>query len=108
MIQKKYKVPRQLIPYLLEKGQSYTTKLFIIRYNRNEEKFSRYRVIISKKIHSKAVKRNHLRRQVYEAIRINILKENIKPRDLILIPKKNILKAKYAEIEADIKNITNG
>lgn len=104
MISKKYRVPSALIPYILEKGNLYTSKLFIIRYRKNDKQFARYRVIISKKLHPKAVTRNHLRRQIYESIRLH-QKNVAENRDIILIPKKRILKTKYSEIEADIINI---
>ena len=107
MISKKYKVPRVDIPYILEKGQLTNSNLFIIRYKKNEEKFSRFRVIISKKLESKAVKRNKLRRQIYESIRLN-LENNIENNDYILIPKKKIIEKNYQEISEDIKeNIIN-
>jgi ribonuclease P protein component len=106
MIAQKHRVPKEFIPQLLKSGESYRSDLFIIRYKENEKQFNRYRVIISKKIDPKAVKRNKLRRQVYEAIRVNSV-ENIEGKDMILIPKKIIGSKSYAEIEKDIsKNIT--
>lgn len=110
MLPLKYRVPRQYIDYILKKGDLFTSKLFIIRFKENRQHFCRYRTIISKKIDLKAVKRNRLRRQVYEAIRMNLSqKENQQNHfDLILIVKKNAMKASFAEIEADIKqNIIN-
>mgnify|MGYP003964607333 CR=1 FL=1 len=106
MIAQKYRVPKEFIPRLLRNGESYRSNLFIIRYAENSKDFNRYRVIISKKIHPKAVARNKLRRQVYEALRINSL-EKTPGNDLILIPKKIIISKSYADIEQDIiKNIT--
>lgn len=104
MLATKYRVPRQYIDYILKKGDSYTSKLFIVRYKPNRESFCRYRIIISKKVDPKAVKRNHLRRQSYEAIRISMPKEPISGLDVILIAKKNALKASYQDIEDDLKN----
>lgn len=103
MLKKTLKVPRQHIPFILKKGHENISLLFIARYHKNEEHFSRYRVIISKKLHPKAVNRNKLRRQVYEAIRNNI-EQSSSALDIILIPKKNILNKDYQEIEQDIKN----
>lgn len=108
MIAKTFRVPRQLIPYILKKGALYKSKLFIIRHIDNEEKFSRYRVIVSKKLHNKAVARNKLRRQIYEAIRTNTREEVSNQQDFILIPKKAILEKKYSEIAEDLRtNIIN-
>lgn len=103
MLAQKYRVPRQSIDYILKKGESYTSKFFIIRYKKNNENFCRYRTIISKKVHLKAVKRNHLRRQVYEILRLNLAKEGT-GTDSILIIKKNALKSSYQTLEEDLKN----
>ncbi len=109
MISTSHRVPRKSIPYVLRKGAESTSKLFIIRYKKNEQGFSRYRVIISKKIDAKAVKRNKLRRQVYESIRTNIPKKEEISYDYILIPKKKIINATYQNIQSDIsKHILNG
>lgn len=106
MIAKKYRIPRVNLAYILEKGDQKRGGLFIIRYKKNNKKFCRYRVIISKKLEAKAVKRNRLRRQLYETIRLNLIdqrsgiKENL---DLIFIPKKIILKTAFKEIENHLK-----
>lgn len=106
MIAKKFRIPRVNIAYILEKGDEKRSKLFIIRYKKNNKKFCRYRVIISKKLDTQAVKRNRLKRQIYETIRLNLIdqpaeiKENL---DLIFIPKKIILKTALKEVENDLK-----
>ncbi len=111
MLATKYRVPRQYIDYILKKGESYTSKLFIVRYKTNRENFCRYRIVISKKVDPKAVKRNYLRRQSYEAIRLNLPtgqaglpKNPTTGLDVILITKKNAIKASYKTIEEDLKN----
>ena len=108
MISTKARVPRQSIPYILKKGNSYHSELFIIRHTKNDGHNSRYRVIISKKLLREAVDRNKLRRQVYEAIRKNDKESAKQGQDIILIPKKNILTRNYQQIEEDIKkNVLN-
>ncbi|MCX6735272.1 MAG: ribonuclease P protein component [Candidatus Peregrinibacteria bacterium] len=104
MLAQKYRVPRQYIDYILKKGESYTSKFFIVRYKPNREGFCRFRIIISKKVDPKAVKRNHLRRQGYEGIRLNLPEVTTSGLDMILIVKKNALKASYQSIEDDLKN----
>lgn len=109
MISTKSRVPRQLIAYILKKGNSYQSDLFIVRYTKNDKHFSRYRAIISKKLLRGAVDRNKLRRQIYEIIRTkDAEREEKHAHDLILIPKKNILTRTFRQIEDDItKNIIN-
>lgn len=108
MISTKSRVPKQLIAYILKKGNSYQSSLFIVRYAKNDKHFSRYRAIISKKLLRGAVERNKLRRQIYEIIRTKDPGESSSPQDMILIPKKNILTRTFQQIEEDItKNIIN-
>lgn len=105
MIGKKYRVPRQYLDYILRKGDSFVSKFFIIRFKKNSTGLCRYRTIVSKKVDTKAVKRNLLRRRIYEALRLNSPTDEItQGLDLILIVKKNALKASYEAIEEDIKN----
>jgi ribonuclease P protein component len=109
MIAKKYRIERTLIDYILKKGESLTSRLFIVRYKKNDKSFNRYRTVISKKIENKATKRNLIRRRIYEAITVteaakNIKKiENTENKDIILIPKKQIVNTEYREIEKDIR-----
>lgn len=106
MIAKKYRIDRNLIPYILRKGQSFESKLFIIRFINNEKGHPRYRTIVSKKINNKATIRNKLRRRIYEsAQKATKAVSNPKEADMMLIPKKLITKAKYQEIEEDIKKL---
>lgn len=108
MIAKKHRVDRTQISYILRKGDSQSSRLFLIRSKKNTEQFSRYRVIISKKVAKEAVARNLLRRRTYESIRLNIptLKSSIQEHfDLILIAKKYLSTSTFKAIESDIKNI---
>ncbi|MBI2634511.1 ribonuclease P protein component [Candidatus Peregrinibacteria bacterium] len=106
MIAKKFKVPSQDIPYILKNGEERFSGLFIVRIIKNNAGFSRYRVIVSRKMDRKAVGRNRLRRQVYEAIRMRHQNTgHTGNNDLILIPKKIILGKKYVDIETDISHI---
>lgn len=106
MIAKDFRLKRSQIDYLMNKGGSLSSNLFIIKYVENNKNFSRFCVIISKKISTEAVTRNRLRRQIYESIRISTLSENKEHHlDLILIPKKLILAKSFAEIKADIASL---
>ncbi len=104
MISKSYRVPRNRIEYILKKGETSHSDLFIKKFKENEEGVNRFSTIVSCKIDPKAVRRNKLRRQIYEAIRLNIPKTT-KTFDSILIPKKRILQSSYQEIFDDIKTI---
>lgn len=108
MIKKESRVPKQLIPYILKKGDSYRSAFFIIRHLKNDMNYFRYRVIISKKLLREAVERNKLRRQIYEILRTKEEKsmEETQGEDIILIPKKLITSKRFTNIKEDIiKNI---
>lgn len=110
MIAKKYRVPREKIAFILKKGEEKASQLFIIRFSGNTESFSRFRTIVSRKIERSAVKRNSLRRKIYEAIRLNVKEKESEPgpqaepsKDIILIPKKKILQKSFQAIKEDLK-----
>jgi ribonuclease P protein component len=103
MIAKKFRLKRSDLALPLEKGETLHSKLFIIKYLKNNENFSRYCVIISRKISNKAVVRNKLRRQAFEAIaKIEKLEKN-QNFDIVLIPRKQILESSYKDIEEDLQ-----
>ena len=106
MISKKFKVSREKIKYLLEKGAEMRSGLFIVRYEKNNEQFPGFCVIISRKMDKSAVKRNRLKRQIFEGIRLILAEsENRGAIDLVLIPKKIILGKDFEEITNDLKHI---
>ena len=57
------------LTYTYKNGQTIRTKLFTLRFCTNPRKrFSRVAVVVSKKIAKKAVKRNFMRRRLYNII----------------------------------------
>jgi len=105
LIAKDFRLKSNQIDYLLDKGISTNTKVFIVRYIQNNKDFPRFCVIISKKIETRATVRNKIRRQIYESIRINNLLQSLANLDIVLIPKKSILSKSFAEIKEDIKTL---
>lgn len=108
MIAKKYRVNRSKIDYIMKKGASSSSRLFLVKSKKNPEQFSRYSVIISKKVAKEAVTRNLLRRRAYESLRLNIPSETNDSQahfDVILIAKKYLKTSTYAAISSDLTNI---
>jgi ribonuclease P protein component len=107
MLKKTLRLSRQEIQFIMKNGKDFVSKLFIIKYFKNIKNFSQYCVIVSKKIAKKATKRNHLRRQIYESVRL-AEKENAeinkKGFAIVLIPKRNIDKSSYNKMQEDISN----
>jgi len=107
MLSKKHRLKRGQIKVINKKGESKETSLFIIKVLENTEETPRFSALVSRKVFSKAVKRNHLRRQIYEAIRLNMDIVKTLGKDIILIPKKHITTLRYQEIEKGVCEMLN-
>lgn len=105
MIQKRFRLNKIEVEHLLKKGNSFRNPLFIIRYRKTLFPFSRFTIIISKKLEATAVKRNKLRRQIYEAIRKNTQESDQYHFDIALIPTKQVLSCSYGDKENAIISI---
>lgn len=103
MIKKDFKLKGEEIDYILEKGLDTTSKLFIVRYNKNHRINSGFCVIISRKISTKAVVRNKIRRRIFESIRAISKDLDIKDLNVVLIPKKMIINKEFSEIKEDLQ-----
>jgi ribonuclease P protein component len=87
--------------YVYRHGQSSGNRFLKVKYNKNPNRVhSRFAVVVSKKIYKSAVKRNHLRRRIYEILRLH-LDEIARPYDiaitvfsaeLLLLPKPELEK----------------
>lgn len=108
MILAKYRIPRTEIIRILKKGVVFNSKLFVVRFTQNDKIFCRYRTIVSKKLEKEAVKRNKLRRKIYEAVRETEKEKTAIHKDIILIPKKQIVKTSFDQLIKDIKTIKHG
>lgn len=85
-------------------GKSYISRCIIIKIRKNSRNISRFGVIVSNKISKKSTKRNRLKRQIREIIRLKI--KQIKPGfDCIVLARQGILDRKYQEIDAEIIKI---
>lgn len=59
--------------YVFKNGETVRSRLITLRYTHNKHrKQSRFSVSISKKIFKSAVKRNRVRRRIYEIIRLSL------------------------------------
>jgi len=79
MLNKKNRIGnRKVIDRLFRKGKLFKNHFFIFKYEQAVNGPSQFAVSVSKKIYKKAVKRNYLRRQIQESLRLNLpsLKQN--------------------------------
>ena len=103
MLAKQFLLQEKLqINYILRKGSHTVTDLFTIKYIASDK--LQFCIVISKKLAAKAVDRNHLKRQISESIRLHL--DKIKnTHQVVIIPKKHILKASYQDIEQNSLNL---
>lgn len=72
--------------FVYRNGRATRTRLMTIKVTENSHrKISRVAVVVGKKIFKSAVRRNRIRRRLYEYIRLNLLPEINKVYDIVLI-----------------------
>lgn len=94
------------LKYLYKNGQSNRSKLFHLRYSENKmRKNTRIAVVVSKKIFKGAVKRNRVRRRVYEAIRSILPKiEGVHDIALIIVSGE-VIDIPYKDLVDNVENL---
>ncbi len=107
MLSKKNRISNQrLITKLNNRGKTYKTRHFVFKFLPSHSEDSKFASIVSKKISNKAVKRNHLRRQIAESIRLEPQKKS--PIVCLVIMKKGSPdKIDYNIIDLQIKEFFN-
>ena len=111
MIPRKNRLGKLDTRWVLKKGESLTTDLFIVRYLKitglETSKEPRFTVVTSTKLAKKAVDRNKLKRRIHEALRpqLDTLDHTSQTWKVAIIPKKRALDVEYEEIEEDIKKL---
>ncbi len=98
MLKKKFRLLKET---KFDKKNSYTSPFFALKTAKNEESFSRFGFIVSKKIDKRATVRNRLKRQIRVFIETNL--EDIETGyDIMFILKKELL----GKTTEEIKEIT--
>jgi len=107
MLNKKNRISNpDVIDRLFRKGALFKTHFFIFKYEKVLQEPSQFAVTVSKKIHKKAVKRNKLRRQVQESLRLSLHLLKIPVRTLI-IARPGSEKISYEDISRNIATFFN-
>ncbi|MBN2096285.1 ribonuclease P protein component [Candidatus Peregrinibacteria bacterium] len=107
MLNKKNRIGNHdVIDRLFRKGTLFKNHFFIFKYERVSGVPSQFAVTVSKKIHKKAVKRNRLRRQVQEALRLSLPLLNI-PVKALIIARPDSEKISYEDIIHSIATFFN-
>lgn len=79
---------------------------FIVRMSANDLNFSRFGVVISAKVSKSAVKRNRIKRIIYDFVRLNKLNE-IGGKDVVITALPPVEKLERSEIEKEIFKLLN-
>lgn len=83
---------------VFSKGRSVFDSACGVRFAKKQSEYSRFAVVVGTKVHKSAVKRNKVRRQYAEIIRLNM--DKIKPGfDVILLTSKEALSIDYYKKE---------
>lgn len=92
--------------YLYKHGESVRSRTLTVRYIHNPKRETpRFTVIVAKKVLKKAVKRNRMRRRMYEEIRVMI--PEIKPhRDIaVTVFSPELLLVSQAELREQLRSL---
>ncbi len=107
MLAKKFRL--QIQNWLKDKNKRISTRksdFFIARFSKNKLNFSRFGVIVSTKVSKSAVKRNKIKRTIFDFIRINKFYE-LSGNDVAITILPPVAKLTKVEIEKEISFILN-
>lgn len=94
------------LSYVYKNGQTIKSQLIILRFIKNSHRNnSRVAVVVSKKIFKSAVKRNRIRRRIYECIRQKLNYFNSSYDIVFVIISGDILNTSYKEINNQIDQV---
>lgn len=86
---------------IFKKGKFVGQRFFTLGYIANDLEFSRFAVVVPKKVSKKAVTRNLIKRRAVEIIRLN--RSKVKSGfDLAFLAKTEVKDKKYKEIKEDL------
>ncbi|MBO7132514.1 ribonuclease P protein component [Candidatus Saccharibacteria bacterium] len=101
MLSKRYRFhSRGGVRFVYQNGKTIRSPKMSLVFVDNPKGFTRFGVTISKKVEKSAVKRNFIRRRVYEALRKNIDLIPKKRDYLFVIYAKEVGKMPFSELEA--------
>lgn len=92
------------LKFVYSRGQVVRSKLFITKYTHNSRrKQPRIAVVVSKKVMKSAVKRNRIRRRLYELIRVE-MPALVQQTDLVFIViSPDVLLASHTDLQAAVR-----
>ncbi len=101
MIAKKFKLPIQ--DFVGQSGKTIRNPHFTLKIFSTKNNFSRFGLVISKKVDASAVKRNKLKRLIFNLIQK--ISEKLPVNDYLIIISPSIKKISDEQIEHEIRNL---
>lgn len=100
MISKKYRFhSRGGVKYVYKHGKTLRTSKMSLTFTPNSKGFTRIAVVVSKKVAKSAVKRNRIRRRIYEALRLNLDLIPQKTDYIFIVYSDSVLTMPFQELE---------
>ena len=100
MLSKKYRFhSRGGVKYVYRHGKTLRTPKMSLTFTENTRGFTRIAVVVSKKVAKSAVKRNRIRRRIYEALRLNL---DLIPKEtdyIFIVYSNDVLTMPFKELE---------
>ena len=84
---------------MYQHGRTIRTSKMSLIYTDNDKGFTRFAIVVSKKVEKSAVKRNRIRRRAYEVLRKNFDLIPQKRDYIFVIFSKDVLNIKFSELE---------
>lgn len=104
MIAQKYRFHGHAsLRFVFQHGDGARSRFFAVKFSKNpRRKFSRAAVIVSKKVFKSAVKRNRIRRRIYEIIRPQLVNSDAVIDIAITVFSPEVFTAKSEELKMEI------
>ena len=99
MLSKKYRFhSRGGVRYVYQKGKTIRRPKMSLIFVENTRGFTRFAVVVSKKVEKSAVGRNKIRRRMYEVLRLNIRDIPQKMDYIFVVYSKDLMKISIMKI----------
>jgi ribonuclease P protein component len=96
------------LSYVYKNGRDIRSRLMIVKYIANpHRKNSRLAVVVSKKVMKSAVRRNRIRRRVYEYLRTRLSQLDRSYDIVVIVLSSELLTMPYHELLGQLDNLFN-
>lgn len=101
MFKKRHRLNTSEFKEVFNFGKSIKTSLFLVKIKENNKKYSRFAVVVSKKISKRAIERNYIKRKFYHALKevSSVFPKN----DYVFILNSEIKDIQYKDLMNKIK-----